>query len=62
MGITAEITVCADSAYFSHEVVDVCRKAGARFSLSVANSEKIREAITHVAEDAWIPITFAAAG
>ncbi|MEV6576530.1 transposase [Streptomyces sp. NPDC051577] len=32
MGITAQIVVRADSAYFSHKVVDACRKAGVRFS------------------------------
>ena len=50
MGITAQIIVRADSAYFSHKVVDVCRKAGARFSLAVAVSKKIREAIADITE------------
>ncbi|GAB2468105.1 hypothetical protein GCM10027162_74160 [Streptomyces incanus] len=61
MGITAQIIVRADSAYFSHKVVDVCRKAGARFSLAVAVRKKIREAIAHIAETAWTPIKYAAA-
>lgn len=61
MGITAQIIVRADSAYFSHKVVEVCRKAGARFSLAVAVRKKIREAIADIAEDAWTPIKYAAA-
>lgn len=61
MGITAQIIVRADSAYFSHKVVQVCRTAGARFSLAVAVRKKIREAIAGIAEDAWTPIRYAAA-
>lgn len=61
MGITAQIIVRADSAYFSHKVVEVCRRAGARFSLAVAVGKKIREAIAGIAEDAWTPIKYAAA-
>ncbi|MBN0049222.1 IS1380 family transposase [Streptomyces actuosus] len=61
MGITAQIIVRADSAYFSHKVVDVCRKADARFSLAVAVRKKIREAIAAIPEDAWTPIMYAAA-
>ncbi|MFJ8540280.1 IS1380 family transposase [Streptomyces sp. NPDC093591] len=61
MGVTAQIIVRADSAYFSHKVVEVCRTAGARFSLAVAVVKKIREAIAGTGEDAWTPIQYAAA-
>lgn len=60
MGITARIVVRADSAYFSHKVVDACRKAGAAFSLAVAVKKTIREAIVQIPEDAWTPIKYAA--
>lgn len=59
MGITAQIIVRADSAYFSHKVVDACTKAGARFSLAVAVKKKIREAIVCIDEEAWTPIEYA---
>lgn len=61
MGITAKIVVRADSAYFSHKVVHVCRKAGAHFSLAVAVGKKIRETIATIPDDAWTPIRYAAA-
>ncbi|WP_327113643.1 IS1380 family transposase [Streptomyces sp. NBC_01341] len=61
MGITAHIVVRADSAYFSHKVVDVCRRAGAAFSLAVAVKKTIREAIMQIPEDAWTPIKYASA-
>ncbi|MGW2940089.1 IS1380 family transposase [Streptomyces sp. NPDC001156] len=58
MGITAQIVVRADSAYFSHKVAAVCRAAGARFSLAVAVKKSIRVAIEAIAEDAWRPIKY----
>ncbi|WP_406003912.1 transposase [Streptomyces sp. NBC_00829] len=61
MGVTAQIIVRANSAYFSHKVVENCRKAGARFSLAVTVGKKIGEAIATIPEDAWAPIRYAAA-
>lgn len=61
MGITAKIIVRADSAYFSHKVVDVCRKAGAHFSLAVPVKKTIREAIAGMDESAWTPIKYTSA-
>ncbi|WP_189327914.1 IS1380 family transposase, partial [Streptomyces flaveus] len=61
MGITAKIIVRADSAYFSHKVVEVCRTAGVCFSLAAAVRKKIREAIAAIDEDAWTPVKYAAA-
>ncbi|MCY0947903.1 IS1380 family transposase [Streptomyces antarcticus] len=58
MGITAQIVVRADSAYFSHKVVAACRQAGARFSLAVAVTKTIRAAIETVPADAWTPIKY----
>ncbi|WP_110085005.1 IS1380 family transposase, partial [Streptomyces sp. NRRL WC-3549] len=58
MGITAQIVVRADSAYFSHKVVDACRKAGARFSLAVAVTKTIRAAIETIGPDVWTPIKY----
>ncbi|MFI1630681.1 IS1380 family transposase, partial [Streptomyces noursei] len=61
MGVTATIVVRADSAYFSHKVVDVCRKAKVHFSLAVAVNKTIHEAITQIPDDAWRPIKYASA-
>ncbi|MGW9029874.1 hypothetical protein ACWGQ5_38365 [Streptomyces sp. NPDC055722] len=61
MGITAQIVVRADSAFFSHKVVAVCRQADARFSPAAAVKKTIREAITRIDEDAWTPIEYARA-
>ncbi|MFD8079990.1 transposase [Streptomyces sp. NPDC059718] len=53
MGATSMIVVRADSAFFSHKVVVVCRRAKARFSLAVAQRKKVRQAIAAIPEDAW---------
>ncbi|MFH0518680.1 transposase [Streptomyces sp. M41] len=58
MGITAQIIVRADSAYFFHKVVDACRTASVLFSLAVAVKKTVREAIVDIAEDAWTPIEY----
>ncbi|WP_331730207.1 IS1380 family transposase (plasmid) [Kitasatospora sp. NBC_00070] len=58
MGARGLIVVRADSAFFSHKVVDVCRRAGARFSLATANRKEIRAAITAIGEDAWTAIKY----
>nr|WP_234334632.1 transposase [Streptomyces sp. NRRL B-1347] len=58
MGLTGRIVVRADSAYFSHQVVAACREHSVVFSLAVAIKKKIREAISAIDEDAWIPIRY----
>lgn len=58
MGATGMVVVRADSAFYSHKVVAACRRAGARFSLAVAQRKSVRAAIAAVPEDAWTPIRY----
>ncbi|MFF4764435.1 IS1380 family transposase [Streptomyces sp. NPDC001292] len=58
MGATGLIVARADSAFFSHKVVAACRRAGARFSLALAQRKKVRGAIAAIPEDAWTPIKY----
>lgn len=58
MGARGMIVVRADSAFFSHKVVAACRRAGARFSLAVAQRKTIREHIATIPETAWTPIKY----
>ncbi|MCX5115083.1 transposase [Streptomyces sp. NBC_00378] len=51
MGITAQIIVRADSAYFSHKTVAACRAHGARFPLTVAVKKG-----KFTANAAWLPL------
>ncbi|MGK5449979.1 hypothetical protein [Streptomyces radiopugnans] len=65
MSIIAQVIVRADSVCSSHEIVGICRRAGARLSLSLAVAvtvtKKVREAIAGIAEDAWTPIKYTSA-
>ena len=58
MGATGMIVVRADSAFFSHKVVDVCRCNRVRFSLAVAQRKKVRELIATIPETAWTAIKY----
>ena len=58
MGATGTIVVRADSAFFSHKTVAACRRAGAKFSLAVAQRKSVRAAITAIPETAWTAIKY----
>jgi Transposase DDE domain group 1 len=57
-GVTATILVRADSAFFSAKLVKTIRTAGAQYSITVANTERIRTAIGQIPENAWKPIKY----
>ncbi|MGP3686612.1 hypothetical protein ACTVZO_18210 [Streptomyces sp. IBSNAI002] len=56
--VTVATGLRAESAHFSHKVVDVWRKAGARFSPAVEVTKTIRAAIETIDGDAWMPIKY----
>jgi hypothetical protein len=56
--ITAQVVVRADSAFFSAKLVKAIRAAGARFSITVGNTQRIRAAISQIPESAWRPIKY----
>jgi Transposase DDE domain group 1 len=57
-GATGIIVVRADSAFYAGAFVAACRRAGARFSVTVRMDPKIRRAITTIAETAWVAIKY----
>jgi hypothetical protein len=57
-GVTAAIVVRADSAFFSAKVVKAIRASGALFSITVANTKRIRVAISRIPESAGKPIKY----
>ncbi|MBV9141811.1 MAG: IS1380 family transposase, partial [Pseudonocardiales bacterium] len=57
-GATGMIMVRADSAYYAAVFIAACRRAGARFSVTVRMDPKIRRAITSIDETAWVPIQY----
>ena len=44
-GAKGQLTVRADSGFYSHGVVQVCRKTDVRFSITVRLSQSLRDVI-----------------
>jgi hypothetical protein len=57
-GATGELTVRADSGFYAHGVVAVCRKLGVRFSITIRQSPATRRLIEAIPEAAWTPIPY----
>ncbi|MEX1173685.1 MAG: IS1380 family transposase [Chloroflexota bacterium] len=57
-GATGQLTVRADSGFYAHEVVKVCRKLGVRFSITIRQSPATRRLIEAIPDDAWTPIPY----
>lgn len=50
--------VRADSQFYNADVVAACRRAGARFSLTVRMNPHVAAAIAAIDEDGWTPIHY----
>lgn len=57
-GATGQLTVRADSAFYSKAVLHTARKFGVRFSITTRQDKKIRAAIDAIDESAWTPIPY----
>ena len=57
-GAGGQLTVRADAGFYAHAVVAICRKLGARFSITVRQHRSVRRAIEAVPDDAWRPIPY----
>jgi hypothetical protein len=57
-GATGELTVRADSGFYAHSVVAVCRALDVRFSITVRQHRSIRRIIEAIPEEAWTPIPY----
>jgi hypothetical protein len=53
-----ELVVRADSAFYSKKFIAACRRAKARFSVTIPVSKKVRAAIATIGDDAWVEITY----
>jgi hypothetical protein len=53
-----ELVVRADSAFYSRKVIGACRRAGARFSITIRVDKKVRAAIEAIPADAWVEIEY----
>ena len=53
-----QFTVQADSGFYTHAVVAVCRKTKVRFSITVRQHQSLRNLIEAIPEEDWMPIPY----
>ena len=57
-GHTGPIVVRADSGFYSHNVVEACRRAGARYSITVKMRSSVQKVVATIPEEDWVPIPY----
>jgi hypothetical protein len=57
-GATGQLTVRADSAFYSKAVLHTAKKFGVRFSVTAPQDKRIRAAIEAIEHSAWQPIPY----
>ena len=57
-GATGQLTVRADSGFYTHDIVTVCRSNSVRFSITVRQHQNLRNLIEAIPETDWTPIPY----
>ena len=57
-GARGQLTVRADSGFYTHAVVAVCRKTKVRFSITIRQRASLRDLIEAIPEEDWTPIPY----
>ena len=57
-GARGQLTVRADSGFYTHGVVSVCRKMDVRFSITIRQHARLRNIIEAIPEADWTPIPY----
>ena len=57
-GAKGQLTVRADSGFYTHSIVAVCRKMRVRFSITVRQRQSLRSLIEAIPEGDWTPIPY----
>ena len=57
-GASGQLTMRADSGFYGHAVVAVCRAMRVRFSITIRQSPATRRLIEAIPDDAWTPIPY----
>ena len=57
-GATGQLTVRADSGFYAHSMVSVCRKLNVRFSITIRQHKGLRNLIEAIPETDWTPIPY----
>ena len=57
-GATGPLTVRADSGFYAHALVAVCREMDVRFSITIRQHAGLRNLIEAILEEDWTPIPY----
>ena len=57
-GAKGQLTVRADSGFYTHAIVAICRKIDVRFSITVRQLQGLRSLIEAIPEEDWTPIPY----
>ena len=55
-GARGQLTVRADSGFYTHAIVAACRRMDVRFSITIRQSASLRSLIEAIPEQDWTPI------
>ncbi len=61
-GATGQLTMRADSGFYAHDVVAVCRTMDVRFSITLRMHKRVRGLIEAIPQAAWTPIPYCDGG
>ena len=53
-----QLTVRADSGFYTHAIVAVCRKMDVRYSITIRQHKSLRNIIEAIPETDWTPIPY----
>ena len=57
-GASGQLTMRADSGFYTHAVAAVCRRMDVRFSITIRQHKSLHNLIEAIPEDAWTPIPY----
>ena len=57
-GATGQLTMRADSGFYTHAVAAACRKLKVRFSITMRHHQSLRNLIEAIPEEDWTPIPY----
>ena len=57
-GAKGQLTMRADSGFYTHGVVSACRKLKVRFSITIRQRQSLRDLIEAIPEEDWVPIPY----
>ena len=57
-GASGQLTLRADSGFYTHSVVSACRKTKVRVSITIRQHKSLRDLIEAIPEEDWTPIPY----